>query len=60
MELVRSEQKLRLFGLIALAVGLVLSGLGIAVWVSLMPPGILVALLGVVLLIIDAAGDALS
>ena len=60
MEGVRSDRQLRRLGLIVLVVGLALSGMGVAAWVSLLPPGILISLLGVVLVVVDAAREVVS
>jgi hypothetical protein len=52
---VRTERRLWHLGLIVIALGLVLSGLGVWASVSLLPFGILACLAGAVLMAVEAA-----
>lgn len=54
MDTIRSGRELRRFGLLVIAVGLVLSVTGLRGFVAALPPGIMVVLLGTVLLVVGA------
>ena len=57
MHSVRSEHRLRRLGLTVAAGGFVLSGFGVWTSVALLPVGILIALAGTVLVLMEAAGE---
>jgi hypothetical protein len=60
MEGVRRDRRLWHLGVLAVAVGFVLSGVGIAFSVACLPFGILILLFGAVLVVIDSAKETVA